>query len=174
MDPYERFHRRALRDVLIAEGVLTAAQADQLTEAAYATNEQFAAVVVEAGHLTAWDLMQKVATTYQIPCMPLEGYRFDPELLTSVPPALLYEFELLPLGRFGTVWTWAAIGPPTRACIETLRAQCGPSHFFFVAETGLLQQILRENVKVLDTALQQDWASVFDDGEKLVRESIGD
>jgi hypothetical protein len=173
MDPYERYTRRSLRDTLVAEGVLTNEQADELIESAYETSEPFGSVLVESGYLTAWDLMGKVAATYQMPVMPLEGYRLDLELVREVPSTLLYQFQMLPLARFGQVWTWVAATPPTKDSIDALRERCGPAHFFYVGDMVQVQRLLQENVQVVDVGADAGWTDIFDHGDEAVQEEIG-
>ena len=111
MDPFERYHRRSLRDVLVGQGVLSQEEADELVEAAYESNEPFGAVLVDAGHLTAWDLVKLVSTHYQMPVMPLSGYDFDPEMFEVVSPATLYHHQMVPVGRFGRAWAFSVVEP---------------------------------------------------------------
>ncbi len=173
MDPYDRYTRRSLRDVLVADGVLSSDQADELVESAYEMSESFAAVVVDAGYLTAWELAKRIAATWQMPVMPLDGYRLPTDLLQAVPPTLLYHHQIVPLAQFGQVWTWACASPPTREMIDSLREHCGKSHFFFVADLQQIHRLLSENVQVLDVAADDAWSGVFDAGEEAVREEVG-
>mgnify|MGYP001204064980 CR=1 FL=1 len=174
MDPYDRFTRRSLRDVLVADGVLTNEQADDLVESAYETSEPFGYVVVESGHLTPWELMKRIAASYQMPVVPLEGYRLPADLIETVPATLLYQHQVLPLGSFGQSWTWACATPPTKDLIDSLREHCGPSHFFFVGDMTVIQRMLQDNVRVLDVTADDAWTGVFDAGEEAVREEVGD
>jgi type IV pilus assembly protein PilB len=154
--------------VLIQQGVLTAEQADELIDAAHQANEPFAAVVLDAGSLTAWDLAKCVATHYQMPVLPLSGYRYEKSLAEGLPASLLYQHQVLPVGRFGRTWSFAVVEPPNRDVIEDLKQVCGGSMFFFVAEAPDLQRMLRENVKVMDVASDTSWQSIFDEGAKTV------
>jgi hypothetical protein len=166
MDPFERFHRRSLRDILISQGVLTAEQADELVDAAHQSSEPFGKVLLDAGYLTAWDLAKAVATHYQMPVLPLSGYRYDKELAEALPASVLYQFQLLPVGRFGKTWTFAVVEPPPRDVIEVLREQCGSSLFFFVSDAAELSRLLRENVKVVDVTSDTSWQNIFDTADR--------
>ena len=172
MDPFERYFRRSLRDVLVSQGVLSQEQADELVESAYESNEPFGAVLDEAGHLTAWDLAKTVATHYQMPVLPLAGYTFDTDLIQTVPAATLYQHQIVPLSRFGKTWSFASIEPPNRECIETLREICGSSLFFFVSEVDDVQAALGEHVKVVDVTTDTSWQSIFDSGEERVQSEL--
>jgi hypothetical protein len=168
MDPRNRFERRSLRDVLVAQTVLSEETADELMSSAREHNEPFGAVVVESGHLSAWDLAKMVATHYQMPYLPLPGYRWDRDLADGIPAATLYQFLVLPVGRFGKVRSFAVVEPPNRDCLSALQDACGSHLFFFVAEVNDLQRILRENVKVVDTASDTSWQSIFDEADQSV------
>jgi type IV pilus assembly protein PilB len=168
MDPYERFHRRSLRDVLVQQGALSNEQADELIDAAHQANEPFATVVLDAGALTSWDLAKTVATHYQMPVLPLVGYRFDKAIAQGLPASLLYQHQVLPVGRFGRTWSFAVIEPPSRDTLEDLKQACGGSMFFFVAEAQEVTRLLRENVKVMDVSSDTAWQSIFDEAQQNV------
>lgn len=169
MDPFDRFYRRSLREVLVTQGVVSNEQADELIDSARQTNEPLGVVVVESGHLTSWDLAKTVASTYQMPVLPLAGYRFDKSLTEGLPPSLMHQHHVLPVGRFGRTWSFAVIEPPTRSLVEDLRASCGDSMFFFVAESAELGRLLREHVKVVDAAADSGWQSIFDEADLKVK-----
>jgi MshEN domain len=172
MDPHHRFHRRSLRDVLIAQGVLTSEVADELVTAARESHEPFGAVVVEAGRISSWDLAKVVAAHYQMPVLPLAGFQWDRDLMDGVSPATLYQYQVVPVGRFGTVWSFAVVEPPSRDCLDALREECGNSLFFFVSEAPEVQRLLRENVKVVDVSTDQSWKSIFDTADQNVLEGL--
>jgi len=168
MDSHDRFERQSLRDVLVDGRHLEDSVADELMSSARETHEPFGAVVVDAGHMTAWDLAKVVSTHYQMPYLPLKGYRFDAELADGIPPAVLYQYQVLPVGRFGRVWSFAVVEPPTRDCIADLSRYCGSSLFFLAAEADGIQRLLRENIKVVDAGRDKEWQSIFDDAEESV------
>jgi len=168
MDVHNRFERRSLRDVLIAQGVLTAELADELMSSAREENEPFGAVVVEAGHMTAWDLAKAVTTHYQLPYLPLQGFHYDGELCEGIPAPVLYHYQVLPVGRFGKIRSFAVIEPPSRDCINELQEACGNSLFFFVGEAPEVQRLLNENIKVVDTQADTSWHTIFDVGDQNV------
>jgi hypothetical protein len=168
MDPHERLYRRSLRDVLTAQGVVSAEQADELTSSARESHEPLGAVVVQAGYLTAWDLAKVVSANYQMPIIPLQGFKFDARLLEGLPPSILHQYSVFPVGRFGRVWSFAIGEPPVRDLVEALRAVCGSSIFFFVADCGEIQRLLKDNVKFVDAKKDSSWQSIFETGEQAV------
>ena len=170
MDPYERFYRRSLRDVLVTQGVVTNEQADELIDAAHQSNEPFATVVLDAGYLTAWDLAKAVATHYQMPVLPLAGYRYDKELAAGLPASLLYQHQVLPVGRFGKTWSFAVVEPPGRHVIDDLRSVCGNSLFFFASDATEVSRLLREHVKMVDVGADSAWQSIFDQANQNVQD----
>jgi len=174
MDRYERFYRRSLRDVLVGRGVLSAEQADELAESAYEANEAFAYAVVDAGHLSAWELAQIIAGHYQIPVLPLVGYDYDETLLNGISAASLFEYQVLPVGHFGRSWSFAIAEPPSRECLAELRESFGPALFFFVADAELVKEMISQHVKVVDAASDPAWQSLFDDADERVHVELGD
>jgi hypothetical protein len=169
MDPFDRYYRRSLREVLVTQGVLSNEQADELIDASRETNDPLGMVVVDAGYLTAWDLLKTVATHYQMPVLPLQGFRYDAALSESLPPSLLHQHQILPVGRFGRTWSFAVMEPPTRSVVEDLRATCGDSLFFFVADAHEVARLLRENVKVVDASSDSGWQALFDAADENVK-----
>lgn len=171
MDRYERFYRRSLRDVLVGQGVLTAEQADELAESAYEANEAFAYALVDAGHLSPWELATVVAGYYQMPVLPLVGYEYDTDTLDGVPAAPLYQYQVLPIGRFGRTWSFAVAEPPSRECVAALKENFGHALFFFAADAELVKQLIAEHVKVVDAQADTGWTSLFDEGDQAVHSS---
>lgn len=171
MDPYDRFFRRSLRDILVSEEILTQDEADELVESAYESNEPFGVVVVDAGYMTAWDLLKVVSANYQIPVLPLADYELEARLLEEVTASTLYQYQLVPVGKFGKSWTFAILEPPSRECIESLRELCGPSLFFFAADANELKRVLADNVKVVDVASDDSWKNIFDSGDQAVQKA---
>lgn len=169
MDAHHRFERRSLRDVLIDQGVLDAALADELISSARESNEAFGCVLVEAGHLSAWDLAKLVATHYQMPYLPLAGFHYDKDLIEGVSTAALHQYVAVPVGHFGRSWSFAVVEPPSRDCIASLQEACGSgSLFFFVAEVPEVERLLRDNIKVVDTTNDKSWHEIFDTGDRNV------
>lgn len=168
MDVHNRFERRSLRDVLIAQGALTAELADELVSSAREDNEPFGAVVVDSGHMTAWDLAKAIITHYQMPFLPLQGFQYEEALGEGIPTAALFQYNVLPVGRFGKACSFAVIEPPSRDCINELQDACGNNLFFFVSEVQEVQRLLNENVKVVDSKGDTSWTAVFDAGDQSV------
>lgn len=174
MDRYERFYRRSLRDVLVSQGVLTAEAADDLAESAYEASETFGHAVVDAGHLSSWELAKVVASHYQMPVLPLHGYDYDTSALDGVSAATLFQYQVLPVGRFGTSWSFAVVEPPSRDCLAALRESCGNAIFFFVAEAEAVHKLIGEHVKVVDAKSDRKWHSLFDSADERVKGDLTD
>jgi hypothetical protein len=166
VDPFDRFTRHPLEEVLVGEGALTRARADELLASAHATGEPFGLVLIESGTMTPWDLAKTIATHYQMPVHPLVGYRFDKELLEGMDAGLLHRHQVIPLGAFGRTRTFAVLQPPDRTLIDELTAAYGASLFFFVAEGTEIGRILRDEVKVIDTDKDSTWSKLFDEAEE--------
>ena len=169
MDRYERFYRRSLRDVLVGQGALSAETADELAESAYEANEPFGYAVVDAGHMTSWDLVKTIAGHYQMPVLPLYSYDYDESLLEGVAAATLYQYQVLPVGRFGRTWSFAVVEPPSRECIAALREVFGPALFFFAAEAEHMKALMSQHVKVVDARSDKSWESLFDAADAQIR-----
>ena len=173
-DPFDRFLRRPLEDVLVAQGVIPRERADEFLASATTGNVPFATIVLESGTMTAWDLARTVSLHYQMPVQPLSGYRFDKDLFAGVNPNVLHRYQALPLGVFGRTRTFAVVEPPSRALLDELTAACGASLFFFVAEGPEVGRALQEHVKVLDTESDGSWQKLFESAEQEVMKGLGD
>jgi len=172
VEPMDRFLLRPLDDVLVAEGLLTRERADDLVASAKAAGEPFSTVLIESGVITAWDLAKLVSTKYQMPVHPLAGYRLDKDLLEGIPNSFMHRHRVLPVGRFGRTRTFAVVEPPDRAVIDELQAACGASLHFFVSEEPEISRVLRDSVKVVDTARDTTWQKLFDSAEQEIEREI--
>lgn len=172
MDPFDRFLRRPLDEVLVAHGALSRERADELLESAKTSSEPFGAVVVESGAMTAWDLAKAVATHYQMPVQPLSGYRFDRDLFEGLKADVLHRHQTVPLGIFGRTRTFAVLEPPCRALLDDLTSLCGTNLYFFVAEGPDIARVLRDLVKVVDTTKDSSWQKLFDSAEQEVTKDL--
>ncbi|MCC7137853.1 MAG: hypothetical protein IT460_05425 [Planctomycetes bacterium] len=165
MDPYEKFLRRPLDEVLVAQGVLNRETADQLRESAEAAGEPFATAVLDSGALTPWDLARLIAVHYQIPVHPLTGFKFGKELFEGTRADLLHRYQFVPVGVFGATRTFAVLEPPPRSLVEELRGNHGENVFFFVSESTEIARALSNEVKVVDTESDRGWQKLFDSAE---------
>ncbi|MDA1194124.1 MAG: hypothetical protein O2894_02985 [Planctomycetota bacterium] len=172
MDRYERFYRRSLRDVLVGQGIISAELADELAESAYEAGEAFGYAVVDAGHMSAWDLTKVVAGHYQMPVLPLAGYEFDDSIMDGMSAATLYQYQVLPVDRFGRAWSFAVAEPPSRDCVAALREAFGSAIFFFVADAEVVKNMVREHVKVVDATSDKGWQSLFDSADAAIKDEI--
>ena len=172
MDPFERFHRRSLADVLAAQGILPRERIDELAATAKTSGEPLGTVLLESGAMTAWDLAKSIAAQYQMPVHPLTGYRFDKEVVEGLRSDLLHRNQVMPLARFGSTRTFAVLEPPSRELIAELQSACGPSIFFFVAEGPEIRRSLHEHVKVVDAAKDGAWQQIFDVAEQSVMKGL--
>ena len=172
MDRYQRFYRRSLRDVLVGQGVLSPEEADELAESAYEEVEPFGYAVVDAGHLTSWELAKTVSGQYQIPVLPLKGYDYDDSILEGMSAATLYQYQILPVGRFGRTWSFVVVEPPSRECLSALKESFGPALFFFVGEAEIVKQMISDHVKVVDAAADRGWHSLFDVADEKIQHEL--
>ena len=172
MDPFDRFLRRPLDEILISQGVLTRERANELLESCVQSGATFGTMLVESNTLTPWDLAKAVATHYQMPVQPLTGYHFDKELLLGLSPEMLRRHMAVPLGVFGATRTFAVLEPPGRPLLDELQAVCGSSIFFFVAEGPEISKALEDHVKVVDATKDTNWHRLFDTAEEEISKGL--
>jgi hypothetical protein len=173
VDPFDRYFRRPLADVLVAQGILTRDRADELSASAKSSGEPLGAILLESGAMTAWDLAKTIAAHYQMPVHPLTGYRFERDVFEGLRGDLLHRNQVVPVGRFGPTRTFAVLEPPSRELVSELQAACGPSIFFFVAEGPEVRRALTDNVKVVDAMKDGAWQQIFDVAEQEVMKGLG-
>lgn len=173
MDPFDRYLRRPLDEVLVAQGVASRERMDELIASARETNELLGVVVLEAGALSPWDFAKTIASQYQLPVQSLSGYRFDKELMGSVPSEVLHRHQMVPLGVFGRTRTFAIMEPPTRELLDELQGHFGSSLFFFVSEGPEIARALRDHVKMVDTDRDTSWQRLFDSAEEEISKGLG-
>jgi len=159
--------------MLVAQGVTTRERMDELVTSARETNELLGVVVLESGALTPWDFAKTIASQYQLPVQSLSGYRFDKELVASVPSEVLHRHQMMPLGIFGRTRTFAIMEPPTRDLLDELQGHFGASLFFFVSQGPEIARALREHVKMVDADRDTSWQRLFDSAEEEVSKGLG-
>lgn len=172
MDPFDRFLRRSLDDVLVTQGILTRERADEMLSSATSGGVPFATVVLESGTVTAWDLARIVAVHYQMPVHPLGNYRFDKDVFKGLSPQLLHRHMAVPLSVLGKTRTFAVLEPPSRALLDELTKTCGPSVFFFVAEGPAITKVLDEHAKLPSVHEDQGWQKLFESAEQEVLKGL--
>jgi hypothetical protein len=174
MDPLDRFLRRPLQEVLVSQGVLSQDQVEKLAESARASGDPLGGAIVDSGALTAWDFARTIATHYQMPVHTLAGYKFDKDFATGYPPDLLHRHQMVPLARFGRTRTFAVLEPPTRVMIQELQEVVGHATpvFFFVAPGDEIRRVLEDRVKIVDTASDQGWQTIFDSAEQEILKDL--
>ena len=172
MDPFDKYLRRPLDELLVNQGVLTRPKADELVSSALEADEPFSTALLDAAVLTPWDLARLVAVHYQMPAHPLAGYKFEKELFAGLRPDVLHRHRVVPLAVFGRTRTFAVAEPPNRGLLDTLTATLGTSLFFFVAEAPEIQRVLAEHVKVVDATADTSWQRMFDSAEAEVTKTL--
>jgi hypothetical protein len=172
MDPFDRFLRRPLDEMLVSQSVLTRDKADSLLDSALAAAEPFAKAVLDAGTLTSWDLARLIAIHYQIPVQPLAGYKFEKELFAGITPETLHRHQVVPLAIFGKTRTFGILEPPTRDMLDALSASCGSSLFFFASEGPEIARVLRDHAPVVDVATDRGWHKLFDSADEQVAKGL--
>ena len=160
MESHSRFERRSLRDVLVDQGVLSDELADELMNSAREANEVFGAVVVDAGHMTAWDLAKTVSLHYSMPHIPLAGFRYDTSLAEHIPAATLHQFrhpgvlvrmdQVLAQGQLEGGWLSILYRRLPSGLLFMLRAVLTPHHV-----TKLVLQRRHRQIQVLSRGLYQ-------------------
>ena len=172
MEPFDRFLRRPLDEMLVSQSILTREKADSLLESALAAGDPFAKVVLDAGTLTSWDLTRLIAIHYQIPVQPLAGYKFEKELFAGIAPEALHRHQIVPLAIFGKTRTFGILEPPTRDMLDELQASCGSSLFFFASEGPEIARVLRDHAPVVDVATDRGWHKLFDSADEQVAKGL--
>jgi len=172
VDPFDRYLRRPLDELLVTQGVLTRPKADELVASALEAGEPFCSALLDAAVLTPWDLARLVAVHYQMPAHPLAGYKFEKELFAGLAPEILHRYLAVPLAVFGRTRTFAVAEPPSRELLDALTSTLGTSLFFFIAEAPEIRRVLADHVKVIDAVADTSWQRMFDSAEAEVSKTM--
>ena len=102
---------RRLGQLLLEDGLVTAAQVDQAVARQRASGERLGAVLVRLGFLTEDQLVIALSRQYGLPAVAPSRLDVDPEVLRLVPVQIARKYQVLPIERAGETLSLAMADP---------------------------------------------------------------
>jgi hypothetical protein len=154
MKHLEKLTRKRLGDILADEGLLTKEQLAGAMREHEKTGDPLGAILVEANHITDWDLAKIVATQYQLPFVDIHSLGIAPEMseLFTIEEQVKYRF--LPVDRMGSVLTLAVVDMPDIDFLRSVQDRTGLTPFLFVALLSDIQRKLTESGAMFEDVLE--------------------
>jgi hypothetical protein len=153
MKHLEKLTRKRLGDILADEGLLTKEQLAGAEREHGKTGDPLGAILVEANHITDWDLAKIVATQYQLPFVEIHSIGISPEVedLFSLEEQVKYRF--VPLDRMGEVLTLAVVDMPDMDFLRSIQERTGLTPFLYVALLSDIRKRLTESGALFEDVL---------------------
>lgn len=118
----QRITRKRLGEILVDEGVLTAAQIKEALEHQQEHGGLLGDVLVEMGLVTERDIAKTIAKQLSLPYLSSERYDIPVDVYRLVPRTLQEKYHLIPVDRFGNVLTILASGSLSTEILDEIEA----------------------------------------------------
>ena len=170
----QRLDDARLAEILNERGM---AELDGLREMLQASNDggmTFCEADVSAGLVSDWDLSRVVAELFQLPFLPVDLCKPDPDLWEELESPLMHENALVPIRRFGQLLT---VAMPGLVAADVLGMLAAETDLFLLPVVGTVETN-RRWLEINGTKAEKrgggDWGSLFDEGDAAVRASLDD
>lgn len=167
----QRLDDARLAEVLNERGMADLDGIREMLQAANDGGTPFCEAIVHANMVSDWDLSRVVAELFQLPFLPVNLYKPDPELWKELESPLLRESTLVPLRRFGQLLTVAMPGLVGADVLGMLAAE---TDYFLLPVVGTVMTNRRWIEEHSTAPAGDDWGSLFDEGDANVQASLDD
>lgn len=123
-DAEVRHPRRRLGEILVEEGILTAAQLEDAVKRRDETGGFIGQALVDLGYIDQRGLMSFLVKQCKIPHINLSDYEINQDLLRLVPEEVCLKYHLLPIDKLGKILTIAMVDPLDIEALEEVRKAC--------------------------------------------------
>jgi len=113
-------HLKALPELLLEQGVLTASQLQQAKAHAAKSGQPLKRIIVQQGLITERELTAMIATQSGVTSIDLSSYLIKPEVIQLVPEPLARKHTMIPVFRIGDTLTVATDDPLNVFAIDEL------------------------------------------------------
>ena len=133
---------RRLGQLLLEDGLVTAAQLDQAVARQRASGERLGSVLVRLGFLTEDQLVIALSRQYGLPALAPARLDADPEALRLVPAQIARKYQVLPIERTGEALTLAMADPTDVNALDDMAFMTNLTVRPLVAAPRLIRQAL--------------------------------
>ncbi|HEX9023072.1 MAG TPA: GspE/PulE family protein [Geobacteraceae bacterium] len=135
--------RKKLGDILSEHGDLTLDQLHYVVEKRKTAVERFGEICINDGLVTEAAVFRALAEQFGLEFVDLGEFRIDEELLTNIPPDVIYRFHFLPLGEEGETLVIAVADPTDVISLDELEMLLDRPLKIKVAAKSQINQILK-------------------------------
>lgn len=112
---------RKLGEMLVKDNVISAKDLETALEAQVATGISLGRVLQEREMASEWEIAAVLGKQLNVPFITLSQYEIDPEVLNSIPVALVKRYRIVPVDRTGDTLTIALSDPSNIYLLDELR-----------------------------------------------------
>lgn len=116
---------RQLGQILVEDGLISAAQLEEATDRHRAEKISLGRVLIESGHVTESDLVRALASQIGIPFVDLQDYDIDPRAATLLSDKIAKRYTALPIGFQGGKLIVAMSDPANVLALDDIRTVTG-------------------------------------------------
>ncbi len=136
--------QKQVEDTLVKDGLLTAAQLDEIKKKAAVQGAPLLSLLVSSGQVTDEALTRIVAQVNKVPYVNLNTAKIDPKVLDLLPVEVAERYMAVPLGEMQNRLVVAMLDADNVQAVDFLSNKIGrPLKVYAASETGI-RQVLRQ------------------------------
>ncbi|MEW6744584.1 MAG: hypothetical protein AB1486_17655 [Planctomycetota bacterium] len=160
MKNIHKLRERTPEQILLEEGVITAAQAEECRQEHLESGEPLSTLLQRVCDVTEWDIAKSLVKHLHFPFIRVSSYSIPKDVIEILPSPFLHQHRIVPLDLFGGMLVLATTGEIAPELVEDIEKQTGfevalylslPSDIASCLETTFpLQNVSREVAARLD------------------------
>ncbi len=168
------FRRKRLGDILVAKGLVTQAQINELLAKTDGRGKRIGELLTAEGLITEEFLAQALAEQRDLRYMDLKDFRIPPQFFEKIPVELMNRYLFVPVEESGEVLTVALTDPNNILAIDELEMILNRQIEICVTTSSAIQDALKRSgtsERVLQTVSEEfkfHLVKEKDDGEELL------
>lgn len=161
--------QKQVEDILVARGLLTAAQMKELKTKAETDNSPIFTLLVTEKHVSEEDLTKAIATATKVPYVNLSTAQIDPEILKLLPEDIATRYMAVPLGEMQHRLVVAMLDADNVQAVDFLANKISrPLKVYAASEAGI-KQVLAQYKGQIDTRMVGELESAGEEVEKTAQ-----
>jgi type IV pilus assembly protein PilB len=153
--PHTASRLARLGDMLIADGLVTAAQLEQALAEQRAGGDKLGAILQRLGLIDDEQLVALLARQYSVAAIQLSQLDVDASVLSLVPAAIARKYEVLPIQRTGSRLTLAMSDPANVMAIDDVEFMTALQVVPVVATPGAIRKAIERLYDVQTSGLAE-------------------
>jgi type IV pilus assembly protein PilB len=154
-----RATRKRLGEILIDQGLIHDEHLIAALQEQKRTGELLGEALVRMGYATEDDIAGTIVIQFGLPFLPVKKYRIREELKTMFPPALLRQYQFLPVDRIGRVMSVVAGGLLTPDILSELEQMCGSRILVYVGRLSDVREVIESEFAAAVAKAEKDESS---------------